>query len=347
MYSLTLRERQPRSDSVLLTPLVGKSQAADPSDITSTLAALSLLVDKHMSEERKGNFYRPEYFVQSLDGREFVHGVVWVPKHMLKENDKSYVGGLRSQLKPAYWEVELNKETDRELAEYICNGVQQGFKIVANNANIPEYIRDNYGSVLHGESATFVNDLIISELSQGKYVFADYKPVCVHALGAVRKKSGAFRPTTDCKRPLLYSINNFMETTFQTFKYHSSDSVCNLMTPSCFMATVDIANAYRTIPIHPEDWKYQGIVWKVENEQRFFYDTRLCFGLKCAPFIFTKIAEFIANCMSRKGYTIVYYIDDFWIYGDTFEDCRRAEIELIVLLGRLGYAVSGGKCTSP
>lgn len=158
-------------------------------------------------------------------------------------SDVHFVGGLRSQLKPGFWNVELSKETDATFAEYIYRGVNEGFKIVDDDANIPEYYRENYNSVLHGESAEFVNKLIISELTQGKYVLADYKPVCIHALGAVRKKSGAFRPITDCKRPLLYSINNFMETTFQTFKYHSSDSVCELMTPSCFMSTVDIANA--------------------------------------------------------------------------------------------------------
>lgn len=81
--------------------LASKKQPTDPGDISSTLAALSLSVDKHMSEERRGNFYRPEYFVQGVDGgcsvksmdhmklshREFIHGMTRVVQNMLREND--------------------------------------------------------------------------------------------------------------------------------------------------------------------------------------------------------------------------------------------------------------------
>lgn len=261
--------------------------------------------------------------------------------------DYNFIGGLRAQLKPSFWEKELIDEWDENLALYIREGVHNGFRIVDMEANVPEYMCANYNSVLVGESAEFVNNLIISELIQEKYVLAEYKPTCVHALGAVRKKSGSYRPITDCKRPLSRSINNYMDTTFQSFKYHSSDSVCELMSPSCYMATVDIASAYRTVSINPEDWKHQGISWQIEEEQRYLYDTRLCFGLRCAPYIFTKIAEFIANCMSRRGYSIVYYIDDFWVSGNDFVSCQKAQLELIVLLGRLGFSVAWDKCSSP
>lgn len=65
-------------------------------------------MDKHLSEEHKGNVYRPEYFVQCVDGgvstknldhmklshREFVHGMVRVMQNMVRENDprlQSYI----------------------------------------------------------------------------------------------------------------------------------------------------------------------------------------------------------------------------------------------------------------
>lgn len=55
----------------------------------------------------------------------------------------------------------------------------------------------------------------------------------------------------------------------------------------------------------------------------------------------------MSNCMKRKGITLVHYIDDFWVYGDTFASCQKAQIELIVCLGRLGFNISWKKCTSP
>lgn len=158
-------------------------------------------------------------------------------------------------------------------------------------------ICSNYNSVLQNESTEFVHNLIISELLDDKFVVADHQPLCVHALGAIRKKNGGNRLITDCRRPLNISINNF-----QSFEYKSSDDVCNLMYQSCYMATVDILSAYHSVAISPLDWDYQGISWKVKGQQTFLFDTRLSFGLRCAPYIFTEIGEFVVRCMARKGY---------------------------------------------
>lgn len=276
---------------------------------------------------------------------EYNDTYVWSTTDRVK--DTGYVGGLRSQLKPRFWYFELSKELDQDLVEYLWSGVYHGFRIVDTDADISGYLCSNYSSVLENESAEFINSLIMQELLHEKFVLADHKPLCVHALGAVRKKSGGYRPITDCKRPLFESINNYMEDTFSTFKYKSSDDVCNLMFPYSYMATVDIASAYRTVSIHPEDWEHQGLSWLIEGSPTFLFDTRISFGLRCAPYIFTNIGNFIVNCMSRKGYTVINYIDDFWVQGTDFDTCQLAQLELIVLLGRLGFSVAWEKCTSP
>lgn len=165
---------------------------------------------------------------------------------------------------------------DKDLAKYLSEGIHEGFTIVDECANVNSYDCDNYRSVVYGDSAMCIDSLIMTEFLQEKFILADYKPACMHALGAVRKKSGCYRPITDCKRPLLHSINNYMQTTFQPFKYLSSDNVCELMNPGCFMATVDISSAYRMVAINPKNWKYQGISWKIEGVTRYYYDTRLC-----------------------------------------------------------------------
>lgn len=203
--------------------------------------------------------------------------------------DVGLIGGLNSQLKPNYWEYELNCESDENLANYLREGVNEGFTIVDKNANVASYNCNNYKSELQGDSATCINSLIVTELLQEKFILADYIPACVHALGAARKKSGSYHPIMDCKRPLLHSINNYMEATFLPFKYHSSDSVCELMSRGCFMATVDISSAYRTVAINPDNWKYQGISWNIGGVNRYLYDMRLCFGLRCTRIYLQKL----------------------------------------------------------
>lgn len=128
-----------------------------------------------------------------------------------------------------------------------------------SKTSVDGYLCSNYHSVLFDDSAEFINNLILQEILDKKFVLADHTPLCVHALGAVRKKKGGYRPITDCKRPLHRSINNYMDETFKPFKYKSSDDVCNLMSPFCYMATVNISSAYRSVSISPQDWEYQGI----------------------------------------------------------------------------------------
>lgn len=262
-------------------------------------------------------------------------------------HDNHYIGGIQSQLKVGYCENELQHESDRELREYLEYGVKQGFRIVDKDVSVPNYFCKNYNSVLNQDSGKYINDLLRQEIDQGKILVTDHQPKCVHALGAIKKKGGGYRPITDCKRPLSLSINNFMEETFQTFTYQSSDNVCNLMSRNCYMATIDISGAYRSVSIHPSDWEHQGLSWVLDGERCFLLDTRISFGLRCAPFVFTRIGEFISNCMKRKGYDIVHYIDDFWVQGKTRQQCEQAQMELIVMLGRFGFSIAWEKCSAP
>lgn len=259
----------------------------------------------------------------------------------------NWIGGLRSQLKPNYWEFELANEEDLELKDYLKTGINEGFRVIDKQAPVKSYFCENYNSVLFGESTSFINDLIVTELLQDKFILSDHKPICVHALGAVLKKEGGYRPITDCKRPLQQSINNYMEETFKPFTYKTSDQVCEEMTPGCYMATVDIKQAYRTVSVHPQDREYMGISWRLNDDPCYLLDTRLAFGLRCAPYVFTRISDFVSKCMARKGFKVLNYIDDFWIKEETFASCAKAQMELIVLLGRMGFSIAWSKCTSP
>ena len=53
------------------------------------------------------------------------------------------------------------------------------------------------------------------------------------------------------------------------------------------LAKMDIKQAYRNIPVHPEDHTLLGMKWQV----RAFADKVLPFGLRSAPIIFTAFAD--------------------------------------------------------
>ena len=52
--------------------------------------------------------------------------------------------------------------------------------------------------------------------------------------------------------------------------------------------------------------------------------------------------------MDRLGYkTVINYLDDFVVLGNTFQECQLAQTTLITVLGQLGFHVSWKKCSSP
>ena len=288
--------------------------------------------------------------IRSLaDGYAEITDVVDIHTVPIYCRDKEHtIGGLYSQLNKTSWLHELSYENDSNLRDYLQFGVLNGVYIVNPEEEVESYFCKNYASVLEGDAHLFVDSLLKDELSQQKYILTDQQPHCVHALGAIPKGDGTYRPITDCKRPLGVSINNCMSDIVTTFSYNSIDDVVALLSPGDYMATIDISAAYRSVSVHPEHWKYQGISWELDGQQRFMLDTRVCFGLKNAPFLYSHISNFVVRCMHRRGYMrIVNYLDDFIVLGDSFQSCQEAQSVLIHLLISLGFYISWKKCTSP
>ena len=289
-------------------------------------------------EGARGNSYLPTNYIPDLHTLQ-----VWD-----REHPRHCIGGLLSQMNLESWSHELTYENDAPLRNYLFYGIKDGFTIVDPNANVPSYDSPNYVSSTSGPAFQFVNNLLHTELSEGKYIMTQTIPHCIHALGAIPKPDGKYRPITDCRRPLGLSINNYMDLTCETFSYNSVDDVCSLLQKGCYMATVDISAAYRSISINPKQWTYQGVRWNFEGTDSLMLDTRICFGGKNSPYLFTQINNFITRCMARRGFpNVINYLDDFMVFGDTWEECQLAELTLINLLISLGFEISWKKTTSP
>ena len=102
-------------------------------------------------------------------------------------------------------------------SHFLLDGIMHGFKLIDPTADIVGYFSKNYASAT--ESARVeIDEIIRDEIEAGKLTVCEEDPVCVHALGAVPKASGGFRPITDASKPLGSSINCHMEDTYKTFK---------------------------------------------------------------------------------------------------------------------------------
>ena len=101
------------------------------------------------------------------------------------------IGGIDSQMNLSAWQYYLSFEDNINASSYLHDGILNGFAIVDDDGDIKPYFCENYASVLKDDAFVFVDQLITSEIEEGKYVKASSVPHCVHSLGAIPKKDGS------------------------------------------------------------------------------------------------------------------------------------------------------------
>ena len=158
---------------------------------------------------------------------------------------------------------------------YLLDGVYNGFKIIDPSAEVPTYDCKNYNSCFEGDNAAKMRTVIDKELMEGKLTVTSKKPEQIHALGAVLKPNGAVRHITDCSRPRFSSVNNFMHQTFSSFSFNTVDTVIKDISAGSYMSTVDLQDAYRSVPISPHDRKHFGLRWDFDSGPVYLTDNFL------------------------------------------------------------------------
>lgn len=135
----------------------------------------------------------------------------------------------------------------------------------------------------------------------------------------------------------LKSFNKMVDT--RHFKMEDFRTATRLLSPLCYMASIDLKDAYFLVGMHESSKKYL----------RFKFDLQtlefqcLPFGLSSAPYIFTKILKPVVTFLRSKGLFIVNYLDDFLCLGKSYDDCLNCVSETINLLNFLGFVINAKK----
>lgn len=88
--------------------------------------------------------------------------------------------------------------------------------------------------------------------------------------------------------------------THHHFKMGSLQTIIKLVTPNCFMASIDMKDAYYSIPTKSEDRKYLRIKWA----DQLYEFSCLPNGLSCAPCQLTKILKPPLSALHKQGHII-------------------------------------------
>ena len=181
-------------------------------------------------------------------------------------------------LKYDAWEAAI--PLDYAKRDFLLEGILHGFRVTTKEYDGPPIWENNYKSATEEPRRTLVESQIRTEIANGRYVMATEKPKIISALGAVDKpNSQKIRIIHDCSRPKGSALNDFAVN--WKFSYQSVQDAISFITPGCFLAKVDLSNAYRSVKINPADFNVSGLAWTFSGEDspRIMIDTRLMFGV--------------------------------------------------------------------
>lgn len=143
-----------------------------------------------------------------------------------------------------------------------------------------------------------------------------------------KKKDNSYRMILNLKK-----FNKNLE--YHHFKMDTVWTAINLMKPECYMASIDLKDAYYTVPIAKEHRKYLRFMWR----GKLYQYTCMANGLSPAPRYFTKLLKPIYASLRKLGHENVGYIDDSYLQGDTFNECTSNVRDTEQLFTNLGFLV--------
>ncbi|XP_077107227.1 uncharacterized protein LOC143764961 [Ranitomeya variabilis] len=152
----------------------------------------------------------------------------------------------------------------------------------------------------------------------------------------IPKPDGSFRTIINLKR-----LNVFLEN--QTFKMESIRSTIKLLFPHCFMAVLDLKDAYYHLPIFIEHQQYLRVAVIMEGQIRHYQYTAMPFGLSIAPRVFTKLMSEVMSYLRLKDTLVIPYLDDLLIVGNSLSQCHQRVLDTISSLQELGWLVNWEK----
>ena len=163
-----------------------------------------------------------------------------------------------------------------------------------------------------------------------------------------RNRPKKWRLIVDLSSPDGQSVNDGMDRAQCSIKYASIDDVVQLIRglgEGSLLAKLDLKDAYRIVPVHPDDRPLLGMRWR----ESLYVDTVLPFGLRSAPKIFSALADGMIWIMHLQGVDpSIHYLDDFLLFGPPASSaCAESLATALSVCDRLGVPIAGGKTEGP
>ena len=251
------------------------------------------------------------------------------------------------------WEEAVAGHPDGMFSRYILSGIRQGFHIGVDRARLS--LRPgpgNFPSVYNHPH--IVETHIAGEVAQRRLLgpVPEYLVGLCHSspIGLIPKlhRPGKWRLIVDLSAPHGNSVNDAISPELSRMHYASvldAAAIVRSLGPGSLMAKIDLQNAYRVLPVHPDDHPLLAIRW----ESSTYVDTTLPFGLRSATKIFSAFADALAWVMHKHGVSRqLHYLDDYLFLGaPTSQECAHNLQTALQVCHQLGVPVAAQKTEGP
>ena len=112
-------------------------------------------------------------------------------------------------------------------------------------------------------------------------------------------------------------------------------------TPERYLASLDLKDAYYSVPTNPDHTMFLKFIWKNQLHKFLVLPNDLC----CGPRKLAKLMKPPIATLILDGHIIAIYIDDLINIGLTFDACVENIIASIKLLNLLGFVIHPNKST--
>ena len=213
---------------------------------------------------------------------------------------------LRTPLVLPAWESALAALPDRALSRYLLFDIKEGFRISFDHSRWPNLLspaQRNMGSAKANPAV--VQQYIDTEMQAGRVIPVDSRKRQIHISSyrviPKRQQPGKWRLIVDLSAPHGFSMNDDILEALCSLKYPSVQDGAKMalqLGRGVLMAKIDLQNAYRIVPVHPDDIGLLGVQGQV------LVDTALPFSLRSAPKIFTALADGLMWVMQKRECSI-------------------------------------------
>ena len=216
-----------------------------------------------------------------------------------------YMSRIVTPMKVLRWRDMLATYPDKTFANFLLRGIENGFRVgFANTIQLKSHYQNLLSAMDH---PAVVQEYLERELEGNRVIkvgsleSALQQGIHCSPFGVIPKKHkpDAWRLIVDLSHPENHSVNDGINKELCSLSYVSLDDVitCIILTgKGTLLAKMDIKQAYRNVPVHPQDRRLLGMFWK----DTVYVDATLPFGLRSAPLIFQPLQMHYCGGCNRE-----------------------------------------------